>query len=131
MKHREHMEINLIPYIDILLVLVLILMLSSSLSYQVHDVNLPTSSQMHVDPDAQSAHLILNTQGQLTWKHGAEDKVIGLLNQLKPEDLSFLDAGALYTIDADRDIPYQNIIDLLALLKSCKIEKVALAIQSQ
>lgn len=129
-KYNESIEINLIPYIDILLVLVLILMLTSSLSYQAHEIQLPSTHGQQMDGENNHRHISLKFDGQVGVKWGDQERNLGLLETLEPSSFSEIDSKEVYTIDADNRLSYQKIVDLLAILKQAGFEKVALAMQS-
>ena len=130
-RYKESIEINLIPYIDILLVLVLILMLTSCLSYQAHNIQLPSTHGQEIDTSHTEQHITLNKQLMVGVVLHDTVRDIGLLDQLKPEDFVALDPHVVYTIDAENTLSYQHIVDLLTLLKIAGFSKVALAMQSQ
>ena len=129
-RHYESIEINLIPYIDILLVLVLILMLSSALSYQTHDIQLPSTHGTVLDNEITDRHITLNVRNEVGLRIADQVSTLGLLGTLSPESFSSLDPALVYTIDADNSLSYQKIVDLLTLLKQSGFTKVALAMQS-
>lgn len=128
-SYRESIEINLIPYIDILLVLVLILMLSSSLSYQAHEIELPVTESSEGAHESQDVHIGLTDQLEVSIQEGSERRVLGRLGDVDAEAWKGLDRKKVYTVDADARLPYQKIVDLLSLLKQAGFEKVALSMQ--
>lgn len=129
-RNKESIEINLIPYIDILLVLVLILMLTSSLSYQAHEIQLPSTHGQQMETENTSRHISLKENREVGVKWEGQEKHLGQLDALTPNSFLELDRTALYTIDADSRLSYQTVVDLLALLKQAGFEKVALAMQA-
>lgn len=129
-RRTESIEINLIPYIDILLVLVLILMLTSALSYQAHDIQLPSTHGAQMNGENTDRHIGLKLSGEVSIKESGIEKVLGPLSSLHADSFKDLDNKASYTLDADSQIEYQRIVDLLSLLKQGGFEKIALAMQS-
>ena len=129
-KYKESLEINLIPYIDILLVLVLILMLTSAMSYQAHDIQLPSTHGQQMDGENTSRHISLKQNGEVGIKWDDHEKMLGQLDQLEPSSFADIDVKEPYTLDADNGLTYQRVVDLLALLKQAGFERIALAMQS-
>lgn len=128
-KSRESIEINLIPYIDILLVLVLILMLSSSLSYQAYEVELPSAAHSDWAQPSDQRHISLTQSLEVYIQQGSERQSLGQLGHLSASAWDALDRKESYTIDADARLPYQKVVDLLSALKQAGFEKVVLAMQ--
>ena len=129
-KYKESIEINLIPYIDILLVLVLILMLTSSLSYQAHEIQLPSTHGQQMDTENTGRHISLKQNGEVGVNWDDQVRHLGQLESLTPSSFAEIDHSVTYTIDADSQLSYQKVVDLLSLLKQAGFEKVALAMQS-
>lgn len=130
-RHKESIDINLIPYIDILLVLVLILMLSSTLSYHAHGIDLPSTHGQEIETLTTQQHITLNKEGMVNLVVDEKVITLGSLDTLTIEQMKDLNPQTVYIIDADSQLSYQKIVDLLTLLKVAGVHKVALAMQSQ
>jgi len=52
-RHRQLAEINVVPYIDVMLVLLIIFMVTTPLLFQGVNVNLPNASAKPIDPKLQ------------------------------------------------------------------------------
>jgi biopolymer transport protein ExbD len=129
-RFKESIEINLIPYIDILLVLVLILMLTSTLSYQAHNIQLPSTHGQEVGTSSNQHHITLDRDLMVGLTEDGSPTTLGMLGKMTVDDLLTLDPKQTYTIDADSSLSYQYIVDLLTLLKTAGFTKVALGMQS-
>ena len=133
-KRRKPMaEINVVPYIDVMLVLLVIFMISAPLLTQGVKIDLPQAEteMLNVKP-TETAVVKVDVQGQyhLTFGTGKESPVTreGLVAQIKNKlmekpNLSILVAG-------DKEVRYIYIMDVLALLSQAGIPNVGLMTKS-
>ncbi len=130
-KRRKPMaEINVVPYIDVMMVLLVIFMISTPLLTQGVKVELPQADETEsLDPKPSETVIVkVDVQGQYhltigTGKEhpvGRQDLVEQINNKLldKPK-LSVLVAG-------DKEVQYLFIMDVLALLSRAGIPNVGL-----
>ncbi len=130
-KRRKPMaDINVVPYIDVMMVLLVIFMISTPLLTQGVRVELPqTNDTESLDPKPSETVIVkVDSQGQyyLTFGTGKEHSVVRdelvakIQNKLleKPK-LSILVAG-------DKTVQYLYIMDVLALLSQAGIPNVGL-----
>ena len=130
-KRRKPMaDINVVPYIDVMMVLLVIFMISTPLLTQGVKVELPQADETEsLDPKpAETVIVKVDLQGQYYLTIGLgkekpvnrEDLVEQIKNKLldKPK-LSVLVAG-------DKDVRYLFIMDVLALLSQAGIPNVGL-----
>ena len=129
-KRRKPMaDINVVPYIDVMMVLLVIFMISTPLLTQGVKVELPQAAteQLDIKP-AETVIVKVDVQGQyyLTFGTGKEKSIEreGLVEQIKQKlseqpKISVLVAG-------DKEVKYLFIMDVLALLNSAGIPNVGL-----
>ena len=130
-KRRKPMaEINVVPYIDVMMVLLVIFMISTPLLTQGVKVELPQADETEsLDPKpAETVIVKVDVQGQYYLTIGTgkenfvsrEELVAQIKNKLleKPK-LSVLVAG-------DKEVRYVFIMDVLALLSKAGIPNVGL-----
>ena len=130
-KRRKPMaEINVVPYIDVMMVLLVIFMISTPLLTQGVKVELPQADEAEsLDPKpAETVIVKVDVQGQYYLTIGTgkenfvnrEELVAQIKNKLleKPK-LSVLVAG-------DKEVRYVFIMDVLALLSKAGIPNVGL-----
>ncbi len=130
-KRRKPMaDINVVPYIDVMMVLLVIFMISTPLLTQGVKVELPQANDTEsLDPKPSETVIVkVDSQGQfyLTFGTGKEHSVVRdelvakIQNKLleKPK-LSILVAG-------DKTVQYLYIMDVLALLSQAGIPNVGL-----
>ena len=133
-KRRKPMaEINVVPYIDVMMVLLVIFMISTPLLTQGVKVELPRASTEQLDIKPTETVIVkVDVQGQyyLTLGTGKENAVSreSLVEQIKnkllqQDKISVLVAG-------DKEVRYVFIMDVLSLLNSAGIPNVGLMTKS-
>ncbi|MCK5647783.1 MAG: protein TolR [Gammaproteobacteria bacterium] len=130
-KRRKPMsEINVVPYIDVMMVLLVIFMISTPLLTQGVKVELPQADETEsLDPKPSETIIVkVDVQGQyyLTIGTGKESPVNreDLLAQIKNK---LLDKPKLSVLVAgDKEVRYLFIMDVLALLSQAGIPNVGL-----
>lgn len=126
-------EINVVPYIDVMLALLIIFMMTAPLQQNAIDVNLPTATGSKIDRKDQSALIIsIQKDGQyyLTEKEDSEKSI--LLAELLSK-LSTLQKNNPQTqvyIRADKALDYGKIILVMAALKEAGVSHVGLITSS-
>lgn len=133
-KRKLKSEINVVPYIDVMLVLLVIFMITAPLLNLGVDVDLPDSPSKSISADTEPAVITVYADGAyaLTLKGdaapqrmAAEDvlaRVVALRRQT-PE-MPVLVAG-------QGSAPYQNVVTVLGQLQAAKIDKVSLLTNEQ
>jgi len=128
-KRRPIAEINVVPYIDVMLVLLIIFMITAPFVQQGVEVDLPQAAAKSMSPDeAEPVIVSVDKKGDFYLDIGDEpDKPIDALlmvnrvaavRQLKP-DIPVLVRG-------DRNIAYGKVIEAMVLLQKAGVEKVGL-----
>lgn len=130
-KRRKPMaEINVVPYIDVMMVLLVIFMISTPLLTQGVKVNLPQANETQsLDPKpAETVIVKVDVQGHyyLTIGLGKEQPVdrTALVEQIKNQLLTTPKLSIL--VAGDKDVQYVYIMDVLALLSRAGIPNVGL-----
>jgi len=134
-KRRKPMaEINVVPYIDVMMVLLVIFMISTPLLTQGVKVDLPQADETEsLDPKPSETVIVkVDVEGQfyLTIGTGKENSVTreGLVEQIKNK---LLDKPKLSVLVAgDKEVRYIFIMDALALLAKAGIPNVGLMTKS-
>lgn len=118
-------EINMIPLIDVMLVLLVIFMVTAPLMSHAVKVNLPTASSAPVKP-AEKIDISLDGQGQLYWdkKPMSKEEVLSLLVEkglTAPETEVHL--------HADKDTRYELIAEVMAGAAQAGLSKIGFVTQ--
>ncbi len=126
-------EINVVPYIDVMLVLLVIFMITAPLLTQGIHVNLPQAQAKALSAKEQLPIIVsVNKAGQLflnisnTPKQAIADKKLSeqvsvALNQAKQKN----NPRQVY-VKGDRDVPYGKIVQAMALLQQAGAPEVGL-----
>ena len=128
-KRRQVAEINVVPYIDVMLVLLVIFMITAPIVQQGVEIDLPQAAAKPMSPDeAEPVVVSVDRKGAFYLDIGDEpDKPIdaqlmvnrvAAVRQLKP-DIPVLVRG-------DRHVGYGKVIDAMVLLQKAGVEKVGL-----
>jgi biopolymer transport protein ExbD len=126
-EFAESHEINVTPFIDVMLVLLIIFMVAAPLSTVDLPLNLPTSTAQPTQKDEKSTYVSL--KADLTVALDADTvKRVDLIRLLDAK----LDAkkDTPVYLRADRSVPYGEVTDLLQLLKEGSYTKIKLELKN-
>lgn len=134
-RHREDPEINLIPFIDVLLVILIFLMVTTTYSrFTALQVTLPTADadkalqrpfEISVAVDAQGNYAVNNVRV-------ATRDASGLADELKTaaHDAPAGDKGPVVIINADATATHQSVINVLEAARVAGFDRVTFAAQT-
>jgi len=125
-KRKPIAEINVVPYIDVMLVLLIIFMVTAPLLTEGVKIDLPQTSANPVEPNPEAPEpfvLTVDKQGQLFIDDVA-----------KTSDEVLLYATALYAqkpktdflVRGDKNAVYNDVLQAMVLLKNAGVETVSL-----
>ncbi|MBO9872405.1 MULTISPECIES: protein TolR [Xanthomonas] len=130
-RRKLKSEINVVPYIDVMLVLLIIFMVTAPLLSLSVDVDLPDSTARSVESKKDPVIVTVDAQGQYTLT----------LQDGKPEKIgkAELDAKIRAFVGQNKDVPvfvaapgtsnYQLVMDTMVLLQQAGVPKVGLMSQ--
>ena len=124
-------EINVVPYIDVMLVLLIIFMVTAPLLSQGVKVELPeTDGAEAIDPEPTMIVLSVEPTGQMYLNLGDPEVA------LPPERVVELVAAAMrrepgrpVLVKADRAVPYGRVVEGMVLLQQAGARKVGFVTQ--
>jgi biopolymer transport protein TolR len=124
-------EINVVPYIDVMLVLLIIFMVTAPLLSQGVKVELPeTDGAEAIDPEPTMIVLSVEATGQMYLNLGDPEVA------LPPERVVELVAAAMrrepgrpVLVKADRAVPYGRVVEGMVLLQQAGARKVGFVTQ--
>ncbi|MCF6298862.1 MAG: ExbD/TolR family protein [Thiomicrorhabdus sp.] len=134
-KKRLMAEINVVPYVDVTLVLLIIFMISAPIVQQSVTVELPQTPQVikqekQADEDETRPFVITVTKEGM-YKTSEQPEII--LSNKDIESLvaevmarTQLNPNKMIYIQGDREAPYGKVVNIFVLLKSNGVEQVAL-----
>ena len=122
-------EINVVPYIDVMLVLLIIFMVTAPMLMQGVRVDLPEARSEPVDnQDSEPLIVSVNSAGQLFINLGAaEDRPVSLATvQQRVGAVMRRSPGKPVLVWGDRAVPYGQVVELMAALQKAGAPSVGL-----
>lgn len=121
-KHRLLSEINMVPFVDVVLVLLIIFMISAPLMYRGIDINLPQSS---VNTIKQEQRIMLTVDkrhnifvdNDMVPMSRLETAIQG--KRMPASDITVY-------LKADREVPYGIIVSVMDIVKKTGIDKLGM-----
>ncbi len=117
-------EINVTPFVDVMLVLLIIFMVATPMMSQGLDVDLPQAKQAEVLP-TESDHMTLTVR-----KDGSlflEEYEIGNLDSLEDYLQRLVkEKDRTLFLQADKDVPYGIVVAVIGRIKAVGIEKMGI-----
>ena len=128
-RRRLMSEINVVPYIDVMLVLLIIFMITAPLLTEGVKVNLPQARAKPVEPsDSEPLIVVVDAEGQFYIQYGED--------QDKPVDGTTLVArvsavirhrpNVQILVRGDDSVPYGDVVYVMSLLQSAGAPSVGL-----
>jgi biopolymer transport protein TolR len=131
---RAKADINVVPYIDVMLVLLVIFMVAAPL-VNPGVVDLPTvggAAQQPLPPML----VIVKSNGQYTLRYKQNERTIeealdrsGLVSAVQRQQTS--EPGQPVVIAAEKDLPYDAVMQVMSLLKDEGVQRVGLMVKSR
>jgi biopolymer transport protein TolR len=128
LHRRPIAEINVVPYIDVMLVLLVIFMITAPLLSQGVKVNLPRAEGKPLEDSAQPVVIRVDSAHRLYLEYGEESEI-----PLTPEILAARVQALLrlhperpVLIEGDTAVPYGEVVAVMALLQKAGAAAVGL-----
>jgi len=127
-KRKLMAEINVVPYIDVMLVLLIIFMVTAPLMTQGVTVDLPKSGAEPIIDTSDSPPLVISVDaaGNLYINFGDDEDQPANGDEIMRRTRILLDAhpATQVLIKADRAVPYGNVVGAMVLMQRAGAEKV-------
>ena len=123
-------EINVVPYIDVMLVLLIIFMVTAPLLTLSFEVDLPTSQAKALESKQDPVIVSVRLDGQLSLKlPEAKDPepMDAARLQAQLSALSSQDKNLRVIVAADKAVAYEKVVAAMDVIKRANVEKVGLA----
>jgi biopolymer transport protein TolR len=121
-QRRFLAEINVIPLVDVVLVLLVIFMVTAPMLYRGMDIKLPTSASNTIKPGIRAVLTIEKDQRLYLDK----DQVSVAQLERKLRVLKEEHADVSLYLRADRDVPYGVVVQVMDGVKKAGIEKLGM-----
>ncbi len=128
-KRKPVSEINVVPYIDVMLVLLIIFMITAPLIQQGVEIELPQASANPLPPDQKEPVVLsVNSKGEYFLNIGdSKDKPIAtqdLVNRVAAVVKYRPDTPVL--VRGDHAVDYGSVTNAMVLLQSAGVDKIGL-----
>ena len=121
-RRRFMAEINIIPLVDVVLVLLIIFMVTAPMLYRGMDINLPTSASNTIKPEERIVLTIERDQKIYVDKDPVTvGQLEGKLRLVKARN-----ADVSVYLRADRDVPYGTVVQVMDGVKRSGIDKLGM-----
>ncbi|GGP50436.1 protein TolR [Shewanella algicola] len=133
-RRRPVAEINVVPYIDVMLVLLIIFMVTAPIVSQGVKVELPQGNAETLPPDSKPPIVAsIDAAGEYFLNVGSSSNSVAMdLEQVSTEvgALIALEPQRPVVVKAERSIPYESVIQLMISLQSAGVPAVGLMTDS-
>ena len=116
-------DINITPFVDVMLVLLIIFMVTAPLMTQGVDVNLPDTESASIKSSEDPLTLTLNKDRKVF----LENSVIGIADlDAKLKNIFKYRKNKEILLRADEELPYGFVIEVVALVKKAGVDKLGM-----
>ncbi|MBU3616705.1 biopolymer transporter ExbD [Polynucleobacter sp. JS-Polo-80-F4] len=126
-------EINLIPFIDVLLVVLIFLMISTTFTrYQELAITLPTANGSESQAEVKQIHIAVSRDGRFAINGKVTDRsqLSNTLTQLNGQSAQKDGASSLQVnIDADARAPHQAVMSALEAARDANLSNIVFSSQ--
>ena len=133
-RRRMLADINVVPYIDVMLVLVVILMVSAPF-VNPSLVNLPSVGKSTRAPD-RPLEIVVRVDGRVSLREGGKELATDLPSAVatirqRQQGQSDATLKAPVVIAADKDVRYEQVMKVMSALQKENVARVGLAVQPE
>lgn len=129
-RRREELEINLIPMIDVLLVILIFLMITTTYSkFSGLEINLPTADAPQTKEQPNEINVIVTAAGEIMVNKvtvGARD-IESIAAAMKR--LTGAGSEPIVIINADAKAAHQSVVDVMQAAQQAGLSHISFAIQ--
>jgi biopolymer transport protein TolR len=129
-KRRKPMaEINVVPYIDVMLVLLVIFMVAAPLLVQGIQIEVPKANTGPLELDQDEPALVVSVDGSGQYFINVGDQAEPVpLEQIADRATRILAANPdiKVLVEGDATIPYGNVVQLMSILQTAGAENIGL-----
>jgi biopolymer transport protein TolR len=131
-KHRPMAEINVVPYIDVILVLLIIFMVTAPMLMQGVKVDLPEANADPVEnQDSEPVIVSVDATGQLFLNLGQEEQVLSLAT-IKDRVAAVIRRSPKkpVLVWGDKAVPYGDVVTVMVALQEAGAPSVGLVTEN-
>lgn len=129
-SQEDELEINFIPLIDVLLVIIIFLVVSTTFSkFSELKINLPTAEAIPQDKDLEKVDIVITSDNQyfINDVQITDNSIAGILEELKNLKSKFNNDLPTVIINADAMSNHQSVINVMEAARLSGLNKVTFA----
>jgi biopolymer transport protein ExbD len=132
-RHREDPEINLIPMIDVLLVILIFLMITTTYSkFAGLEINLPTADTKATQDQPSEINVVVTTQGEvLVNKSPVGSREVDAIAATLKRAAGTGAKEPVVIINADAKAAHQSVIDVMQAAQRAGLTHISFATQQK
>jgi biopolymer transport protein ExbD len=126
-------EINLIPFIDVLLVILIFLMISTTFTrFQELAITLPTANGSEAQTEVKQIHIAISRDGRFAINGKVVDRsqLTAALGQLTGSG-NAMNNNLQVNIDADAKAPHQSVMSALEAARDANLSNIVFSSQTK
>ncbi|TPE55475.1 protein TolR [Maribrevibacterium harenarium] len=132
-KRKQVAEINVVPYIDVMLVLLVIFMVTAPMLTQGVDVELPNANATPIESDNSDVLIAsVDRDGQYYIDIGGEQAPLGL-EELKDRVRKVLaqNPSLPVLVRGDKNVSYGDVVGLMVALQGAGVQNIGLVTEPE
>lgn len=130
-NRRTVNEINMVPFIDVMLVLLIIFMVTAPM-LTPGSINVPSAGKSSRPPTKNIAYVLLDKDGSIQFKNGSNTQTVKL-DDLKALAQSWQDGqgeDSAIQIIADKGLPFDDVMKAHTTLSKAGVKRIAFGVVS-
>lgn len=126
-RRRQMAEINVVPYIDVMLVLLIIFMITAPMLQQGVEIDLPQAAAEPLKAESEPVLINIRADGQIVLSVGGEHEPVDA-ETLVTKVSAFVEANphVPVLIGADKSVLYNRVYQTMVLLQKAGVAQVGL-----
>ena len=130
-RRRTVNEINMVPFIDVMLVLLIIFMVTAPM-LTPGAINVPSAGKSTKPPMKHVAYVLLSEDGSIRLKAGKNEQILSL-QDLGAATVSWQaqeSEESAVLIQADKTLAYEHVVAAMGELQRAGVKRIALGVKS-
>lgn len=130
-RRRTVNEINMVPFIDVMLVLLIIFMVTAPM-LTPGAINVPSAGKSTKPPMKHMAYVLLSEDGSIRLKAGKNEQILSL-QDLGAATVSWQaqeSEESAVLIQADKTLAYEHVVAAMGELQRAGVKRIALGVKS-
>ncbi len=135
-RRRLHAEMNVVPYIDVMLVLLIIFMVTAPILTQGVNVNLPQAKTQSISQVNQKPLIVtVDSQGYIftnliQGRTASSIDIPTLMQEASQWESTTAPSARQAYVKADRSVPYGQVMQVMATLQQAGVSDIGLITQN-